>query len=85
MIHINVNEVKEIIGTYKSQLYKNYYAVEVLVNRDGLLFKIQYPYNTMDKVNKAMTAIQNKKQQELQQPDYSPLVFIQRQKQGRKR
>ena len=85
MINIKVNEVKKIIGTYQSQLYKNYYAVDVLVERGGLCFKIRYPYNTKDKVQGAINAIQNKKQNDLQRPDYLPCVFIQQQNNVRKR
>ena len=71
---INVNEVKKVIGTYQSQLYKDFYAVDFLVERGGVLFKIRYPYNKEIKAEKAKTALQNKKQQDLEEPDYRPYM-----------
>ena len=73
---INVNEVKELIGLYKSQLYKDFYAVDVIVERSGLLFKIRCPYNTELKAQQTMNAITEKKQQNIVKPDYRPYVWI---------
>ena len=44
---INVNEIVAINGIYISQLYKNWYAVEVLVMRGENLFRIRYPYKSI--------------------------------------
>ena len=73
---INVNEVKAVIGTYKSQLYKNFYVVDFLIERGGNVFKIRYPYKTEVAAEKALCAIQNKKQQDLQKPDYRPYIWL---------
>ena len=73
---INVNEVKSVIGIYKSQLYKDFYAVDFLVERGGKVFKIRYPYKTEVAAENALLAIKDKKQQDLQQPDYRPYIWI---------
>jgi len=73
---IDVNEVKSVIGIYTSQLYKDFYAVDFLVERGGKFFKIRYPYNTETKAESALNAIKNKQQQDLQQPDYRPYIWL---------
>ena len=73
---VNVNEVKSVIGLYQSVLYKDFFAVDFLVERGGTLFKIRYPYQTQDKAQSALQAIKNKEQQNLQEPDYRPYVWI---------
>ena len=82
---IDVNEVKAVIGTYQSQLYKDFYAVDFLVERGGKVFKIRYPYKTEIAAENALRAIQNKKQQDLQQPDYRPYIWIMVENRVRKR
>ena len=73
---IDVNNVKSVIGIYRSQLYRNFYAVDFIIERGGYVFKIRYPYTTENRANNAMVAIKNKQQQSLIQPDYRPYVWI---------
>lgn len=82
---INVNEVKSIICIYTSVLYKDFYAVDFLVERSGKIFKIRYPYKTLDRAESAMQAIKDKKQQDLQQPDYRPYIWLMVENKVRKR
>ena len=69
-------DVKTVIGLYQSQLYKDFYAVDFLIDRGGKIFKIRYPYKTRDRASCAMQAITDKKQQDLQQPDYRPYIWL---------
>ena len=83
---INVNEIKELIGLYKSQLYKDFYAVDVIVERNGILFKIRCPYNTELKAQQTMKAITEKQQQHIVEPDYRPYIYlVKRERQARTR
>lgn len=73
---IDVNEVETLLGIYKSQLYKDFYAVDFLLKRGGCVFKIRYPYKTKEKANVAFEAIKNKQQKDLLQPDYRPYIWL---------
>ena len=73
---INVNEIKQIEGFYKSVLYKNYYAVDVLVERGGIIFRLRYPYNLQDRASQALRAMKNKQQQDIPEPDYKPCIWM---------
>ena len=73
---VNVNEVKSVIGLYQSVLYKDFYAVDFLVERGGKFFKIRYPYKTQSRAEEAMKAINEKKQNDLQMPDYRPYIWM---------
>ena len=72
---INVNEIVAINGIYISQLYKNWYAVEVMVMRGENLFRIRYPYKSIDDASLALGQIKQK-QQNIKAPDYRPAVHI---------
>jgi len=71
---INVQEVKSV-ELYKSVLYKDYYAVDVLVERGGIMFKIRYPYNLQYAAERAACAIRNKQQQDIPTPNYKPYIW----------
>ena len=73
---INVNEIKKVDCLYTSQLYKNYYAVDVFIERGGIIFKLRYPYNLQDKAKQAMRAMQDKRQQDIPEPDYKPYIWM---------
>ena len=73
---IDVNEVKEVLGMYTSVLYKDFYAVDVLVERGSMIFKIRCPYNAKYKAEQAILAMAAKKQNEIPEPDYRPLIWI---------
>ena len=71
-------ERKEIIsvnGLYISQLYKDWFAAEAVVLRDGTFFRIRCPYNTQ---TKAMSAIDflNGKKTEMPKMDYNPIIHV---------
>lgn len=75
MININVQEIKSV-ELYTSLLFKDYYAVDVFIERGGIMFKIRYPYNLKSVAQRAMFAMQNKKQQDIPTPDYKPCIWM---------
>lgn len=73
---INVYEIKQVFGMYTSQLCKDFYAVDVLVERGNIVFKIRCSYNTKHMAEYALLAMGAKLQNEIPKPDYKPLIWI---------
>ena len=73
---INVKEIIKVEGIYISALWLDFYAVDVLVKRGNLVFKIRYPYNTKAKAQQSMHAMKSKKQQDILIPDYKPFIWL---------
>lgn len=71
---IDVKEIKHV-ELYTSVLYKNYYAVDIFVERGGMIFKIRYPYNLQSVAENAVRAMKNKQQQDIPTPDYKPCIW----------
>ena len=72
---INVNEIIAVNGIYISQLYANWYAVEVLVQRGNNIFRIRYPYKLIDDAQNVLNQIKQK-QQNIKVPDYRPVIHM---------
>lgn len=72
---INVNEIIAVNGIYISQLYANWYAVEVLVQREKNIFRIRYPYKLMDDAQNALKQIKQG-QKNIKVPDYRPVIHM---------
>lgn len=74
-MQINRNEILNVNGLYISQLYKNWYAAECLVMRNGRVFRIRYPYKTVDSAMD-MIAFLNRKRTNFPEPDYRIMIHI---------
>jgi len=72
---IKVQEVKSV-ELYTSLLFKDYYAVDVFVERGDVMFKIRYPYNLQSVAEVAAQAIKNKQQQDIPTPNYKPCIWM---------
>ncbi len=72
---INVDEIVGVNGIYISQLYKDWYAVEVIAKRGNTFFRIRYPYATVGVAQTVLKQIKNKSEN-IQKPDYRPVVHI---------
>lgn len=79
---INVDEVVATNGIYISQLYKNWYAVEVFVLRGTNLFRIRYPYKSIDDATLVLGQIKQK-QRNIKAPDYRPVIHFMNQGKAR--
>ena len=78
---INVNEILAVNGIYISQLYANWYAVEVLVQRENSIFRIRYPYKLIGDAQNALNQIKHG-QKNIKAPDYRPVVHVLNQGRG---
>ncbi len=72
---IDVNEIIAVNGIYISQLYANWYAVEVLVQRQKNIFRIRYPYKLIDDAQNVLNQIKQK-QKNIKKPDYRPIIHM---------
>ena len=72
---INVNEIVGINGIYISQLYRDWYAVEVIAKRKNTFFRIRYPYCTLGAAQNALEQIKQKSPN-VQKPDYRPVIYL---------
>ena len=70
---INVQEIKKVEGIHK---YKDVYIVDVLFNRNGIWFKIRYPYKLQSSAQQAITAMKIKQQSEISAPDFKPCILV---------
>ncbi len=72
---INVSEIIAVNGIYISQLYANWYAVEVLVQREKNIFRIRYPYKLIDDARNVLKQIKQG-QKNIKAPDYRPVIHM---------
>lgn len=71
---VDFKNIKKVEGIYSSILYKDYYSLDVLVERGNFLLRVRYPYNTKEKAREALRAARMK--QQIPEPCYRPSVFI---------
>ena len=71
----DVNEIVCVNGIYISQLYKDWYAVEGIVQREKNIFRVRVPYKTLADAQNVLSQIRQR-QQNIKQPDYRPVVHI---------
>ena len=74
-IDINKKEIVRIDGVYKSMLFANWFAAQIIVYRDGTFFRIRCPYNSEEKAWQAIDFFENKRLKR-PQTDYRPLINI---------
>ena len=72
---IDVTKVVRTNGIYISQLWKDYYAVEVIVVAGEKYLRIRYPYNVRADAECVLEQIKQKKS-EIKTPAYKPLVHL---------
>lgn len=75
MLQIHQNEIKKINGLYVSQLYKDYYAVELVVKRGANYFRIRYPYNIRTDAEHVLAQIRQGKFH-IKKPAYKPVIHL---------
>ena len=72
---IDVNKIVKTNGIYISQLWQDYYAVEVVVKSGKQYFRIRLPYNVRADAEYALERIKQKKS-EIKTPVYKPMVHL---------
>lgn len=72
---VNVSEIIAVNGIYISQLYANWYAVEVLAQREKNFFRIRYPYKSIADAQNVLNRIKQG-QTNIKLPDYRPVVHL---------
>ena len=72
---IDVHEIVAVNGIYISQLYRNWYAVEVVAKRGNAFFRIRYPYETIGAAQTALEQIE-KKSPNVPKPHYRPIIHL---------
>ena len=72
---IDVNKIVKTNGIYFSQLWKDYYAVEVIVKAGENYLRVRYPYNVRADAERTLEQIKQKKS-EIKTPAYKPLVHL---------
>ncbi len=72
-MQIDKKEILKVNGIYTSALWKDWFAVEVLVCRDGRVFRLRYPYKTMERA-KQMLRYLNGNASDAVMPDYRPII-----------
>ena len=75
MIQIHQNEIKKINGLYVSQLFKDYYAVELVVKRGANFFRIRYPYSVRTDAEYTLAQVKQGKSQ-IKKPAYKPMIHL---------
>ncbi|MBE6456993.1 MAG: hypothetical protein IKA25_03510 [Alphaproteobacteria bacterium] len=70
---IDVNKIVKTNGIYFSQLWQDYYAVEVIVKVGEKYLRVRYPYNVRADAERTLEQIKQKKS-EIKTPAYKPLV-----------
>jgi len=74
-MEINKKEVFKINGVYTSALWKDWYAAEFLVRRNGHVFRLRIPYKTKVHAQQMLQYL-NGKTPDAPMPDYRPLIHI---------
>ena len=59
-MNIKKEEVVRTDGVYRSQLYSNWFAAQIIVMRGDSYFRIRYPYNSEEKAKQAIDFFNNK-------------------------
>ena len=69
---IDVKQIKEIEGLYKN---KDFYFVDVLIERGFMVLRVRYQYKLEAQARLAKTALQDRKIQDIPEPDVKPSIF----------
>ena len=72
---IDITKVVKTNGIYFSQLWQDYYAVEVIVKVGEKYLRVRYPYNVRADAESVLEQIKQKKS-EIKTPAYKPLVHL---------
>lgn len=72
---IDVNKIVKTNGIYISQLWRDYYAAEVIVKSGNQYFRVRYPYNVRTDAEHTLEQIKLKKA-EIKTPTYKPLIHL---------
>jgi len=70
---VKKDEIVRVLGVYKSQLYLNWWAAQVVVQRNGKFFRIRLPYNTSEQAYEA-TQFLNGEVQTMPEPVFKPII-----------
>jgi len=74
-MEINKKEVIKINGVYISVLWKDWYAAEFLVRRNGHVFRLRIPYKTKESAQQMLQYLAGMAS-DAPVPDYRPLIHI---------
>jgi hypothetical protein len=75
-MQINRDEILNVSSAVCiSQLYKNWYAAECIVNRGGRFLRLRYPYRTPSGAMQMISYLQGKRV-DFPRPDYQIQVHV---------
>lgn len=74
-MEINKKEIFKINGVYTSALWKDWYAAEFFVHRDGHVFRLRIPYKTKVCAQQMVQYLKGN-MSKAPAPDYEPHIHI---------